>query len=192
MGTSSNRFLFNAKNINLASWLFVDLGYITCPEDCNHLGACGDDKCEMGESCAAQVKESCTYDCCKNETDPETRWLVNLFPPLTLSGFCGDGRCTETCDACPQDCSQCPECGNKVNFHRNFIENSLIMLEMWWTWDMWHLPTRLWDMSCRRDRELRNHRNWPQSRDRIRSGRTCSCDITSECHSCTVGVEKQN
>lgn len=82
----------------------IDLGPLTCPQDCGYINVCGNGRCDPGEVCRSDNVHSCSADCCA-----AGNYSVNL-------GMCSNGMCdgNETCETCAQDCGVCPSCGDGV------------------------------------------------------------------------------
>ncbi len=101
---------------------------LTCPEDCNYGGYCGDGICqshaESNASCPADCWAGCFVPEAPEDEAPQPRFdvcgnglclrseLQTCPEDCNYGGFCGDGICqshAESSSSCPNDCSR-PGC----------------------------------------------------------------------------------
>jgi hypothetical protein len=99
----------------------IDESCEECAADC---GACVGDCCleQQGPGCTADLVKECV--CLQDPFCCEEKWDGVCVAQVETTGCascdvvkCGDGLCdpaVEACDSCPQDCGECPMCGDNT------------------------------------------------------------------------------
>ena len=137
---------------------------LTCPEDCGACEGTGCCQAHPAPGCDDQGIQNCVCEddayCCEEEWDGVCVDEVDGLGCGSCGGqapVCGNGQCEsgESCEACPQDCGECPGTGDCCQVHQSPGCNDPSIQNCVCQKDAYCCQTN-WDDTCVEDVESEN------------------------------------